>query len=305
MRNVAWKGIYTVLVTPFRDDLSLDLDSLKRQVDFCVDCGVHGIVSPIVASEFFTLTDEERISVIKTVAEQVAGRVPYVAGTAGASTQHAVLLSRLARDLGADALVAMPPYCAETPMAYMLDYFAAISDATDLPIMIQNPLPPLGSPLDADSIVHLAKAGRTVRAVKEETKPNPQSVGALLGAANRAGVDLAVLGASAGIHFLNELERGAHGSMPACEFAEVAVRVYELFMEGEIDAAHDVFAALEPALVMEHIYFTTFMKTVLKRRGVISSTAVRTGEPQLDTVDMKMLDRIMSRLEPHFTWNAT
>ncbi|MCD6519310.1 MAG: dihydrodipicolinate synthase family protein [Anaerolineae bacterium] len=104
------RGIFTIPSTPFDERGQLDEEGLRRTVDFCIACGAHGIVSPVNASEFTRLTDEERLRVIRIVTEQTAGRVPVVAGVAGVCREHAVMFSRYAKSVGVDAVIAMPPY---------------------------------------------------------------------------------------------------------------------------------------------------------------------------------------------------
>ena len=92
-----WRGIFTIPQTPFDDDGELDLDGLRRTVDFSVACGAHCIVHPVMASEFFTLSDAERLTMIPIVVRQVAGRCPVVIGVAGVCTQSAVTFARAAQ----------------------------------------------------------------------------------------------------------------------------------------------------------------------------------------------------------------
>src|SRR5688500_20166563 len=71
MAEKNWRGIFTSPVTPFKDDTELDLDSMRSELDFCVESGAHGTVHPVMASEFFVLTDEERLSMMPLVVKQV------------------------------------------------------------------------------------------------------------------------------------------------------------------------------------------------------------------------------------------
>src|SRR5690242_11245844 len=105
-----WRGIFAIPVTPFDENTELDLDSLRSQLDFTVEAGAAGIVHPVMASEFFNLSDEERPHMMPIVTRQVAGRVPVVIGVAATSIQGARRFARAARDAGADAVIAMPPY---------------------------------------------------------------------------------------------------------------------------------------------------------------------------------------------------
>lgn len=299
MSHPAWRGVYAVLVTPFHDDLSLDPEGLRRQVDFCVACGVRAVVAPVVASEFFTLSDAERREVYRTVASAARGRVEFIAGVSASSVAHARELAAAAHDAGADGLIAMPPILGGRASERTFAYYAAIAAATPLPVMVQNAPEPIGAPLATQELVRLLDAVPGIEAVKEETNPNPQRVGALVAA---AGPRLhGVIGGLGGIYLFNELARGATGTMPACQFADVMVRILQLHADGDEAAARELFAALQPALVLERLYGMTFMKACLVRRGVLENRRTRVIESDLDAFDEAELDAVWARLAPHFT----
>lgn len=299
MSQISWRGVFAVLVTPFHPDQSLDLESLRRQVDFCVDCKVTAVVAPVVASEFFTLSDAERLTVYETVAEQLAGRASFLAGVSATSTPHARSLATAATAAGADALIAMPPVLGGRAKERTFSYYAAIADASPLPLMVQNAPEPVGAPLATADLVALIDQVSRIEAVKEETSPNPQRVGALVAA---AGSRLqGVIGGLGGIYLFNELARGATGTMPACQFADVMVQILSLYETGDEAGARRLFAALQPALVLERLYGMTFMKACLVRRGVIAGTTTRVVEPALDAFDEAELDAVWADLAPHFS----
>src|SRR5882672_8983770 len=102
--SAPWRGIFTIPCTPFTDYGELDLDSLRRELGFCVEAGAHGVVAPVNASEFWTLTDEERRSVAEVIVNTVDGRIPTVIGVAGGSAEVAVEFARHAVSVGADAV---------------------------------------------------------------------------------------------------------------------------------------------------------------------------------------------------------
>lgn len=298
MSQPNWRGVYAVLVTPFHDDLTLDHDALHRQVEFCLACGVQAVVAPVIASEFFTLSDAERVAVYRTVAAAARGRVPFLAGVSASSVPHARALAAAAHEAGADALIAMPPILGGRSTERTFAYYQAIAAATPLPLMVQNAPEPVGAPLATDDLVRLITSVPSIEAVKEETAPNPQRVGALVAA---AGDRLrGVIGGLGGIYLFNELARGATGTMPACQFADVMVRILALRDAGDEAAARELFAALQPALVLERLYGMTFMKACLQRRGVLPNRRTRVVEPDLDAFDEAELDAVWARLAPHF-----
>jgi dihydrodipicolinate synthase/N-acetylneuraminate lyase len=298
--KLSWRGVFTVLVTPFHDDLSIDFTSFEKQIEFCLACNVQGIVAPVIAGEFFTLSDAERIRLIQTAVQVIDGKVPFVAGVSGVSAPHAVSLAKAAAEAGADALVAMPPY---VPAAVLdaeksLRYYEALGKATPLPLMVQNAPAPWGFPLSTAQLVGLLEHVPSTEVIKEETMPNPQKLGALVAASQ--GKLEAVFGGLGGIYLLNELSRGAAGTMPACEFADVVVQIFEQLGSGNEAEARAIFTALQPALVMERLYNMTFMKACLKRRGVLKNTVTRVAEPPLDNFDERELEAIWERLSPFF-----
>jgi len=298
MSEVSWQGVFAVLVTPFDDGLALDEAALRAEVDFCLACGVQGLVAPVVASEFYTLSDGERVRVMEVVASQAAGKVPFVAGVAGTSAAHAAELTHAAAAAGADAVIAMPPYTARLPRAGVIDYYTRIAAASELPVMIQNADAPIGSPLASQDLAALARQLPAIEAIKEETGPNPQRVGALASTLGPGGP--AVFGGLGGIYLFNELRRGARGSMPACQFADVAVDIFRLAASGDEGEARRRFALLQPALVMERLYGMTFMKECLVRRGVLTNSLTRVPEPPLDDDDRRELDIVWEGIEPLF-----
>src|SRR5262245_46385628 len=105
-----FRGVFTIPVTPFDGQGEVDEDSLAREVDWCVRAGGHGIVAPGNASEGPALTDEERGRVTRIVVEATARRVPVVIGVSGVSREASIPYTRWAREAGADAVMAMPPY---------------------------------------------------------------------------------------------------------------------------------------------------------------------------------------------------
>lgn len=297
MSRMAWQGIYAILVTPFHDDLSIDWETLEREVEFCLECGVHGIVGPAIASEFYTLSDFERKHFVQNVATWVNKKVPFVAGVSGVSGHHAAELALAAQDAGADALMAMPPYVVPGSVESTFAYYAAITKASDLPLIVQNAPAPFSSPLSTAQLLGLLEHFPQIEVIKEETFPNPQKVGQLYQAAPKL---KGIFGGLGGIYLFNELSRGGSGTMPACQFADVMVDIFEFWQQGHFEPARERFMTVQPALVMEGLYKMTFMKACLQRRNIFKNTLTRTPEPTLDQYDHKELDALWLRLSKFF-----
>src|SRR6266567_3281309 len=101
-------GIFPILVTPFDEREDIDEESLRRLVDFNIDAGVHGL-GIALGSEILKLTEPERQHVISVVVDQTRGRVPVVVNTGAQANRTAALYSRQAEDLGASAVMCLPP----------------------------------------------------------------------------------------------------------------------------------------------------------------------------------------------------
>lgn len=163
-----FRGSYTVAVTPFTaGGAGICVDSLKRFIDWQVECRVPGIIVLGTTGEFLTLTDEERRTVVRTTIEHTAGRMKVLVGTMDASTPKAVRFSREAEEQGADGLMIIPPYYYTPTEDEIFEYYRAICEAVDIPIMVYNN--PVTSNVDmtAAFIARLTESFENIRYIKE------------------------------------------------------------------------------------------------------------------------------------------
>src|SRR3984893_4291344 len=164
------RGIFPILVTPFDAQERIDEDSLRSEVDFVIGAGVHGI-GLALGSEILKLTEPERTRLITVVVDQVHGRVPVVVNTGAQANLTAALYSRQAEDLGAAAVMCLPPSPVSAPEAR--SYFKAISDAVHIPVFIQDTLV---TPVSAGLIRQIADESEHVRYAKVESPPQATQV---------------------------------------------------------------------------------------------------------------------------------
>ncbi len=299
MPGEPFRGVFAIPVTPFDERGALDEASLRRCIDFCVEGGAHGIVTPVNASEFTSLTDDERRRVTEIAVEHTNRRIPVVIGTSGVSTEHAVMLSRHANDVGADAIIAMPPYVRKAPPAEIYDYYRALSTAVNVPIWIQDYVAPVGTPMSADLLSRMLRELDHVDYLKEESVPAGQMMTRVF---NLAGSHVkGIMGGAAGRYLMDEVRRGACGTMPACEVVDLHVQLWELIESGDEARARAFYNRLLPLLNIESLYSFSIYKVVLHRRGVIATTVTRTaGAAILDDYDRRELDAILADLAPLF-----
>ncbi len=171
-----WRGIFVIVVTPFTERYELDEASLRRQIRFCIDAGAHGLVGPANASEFATLSDDERKRWIEIVIHEAGGQIPVIAATTSGHWQPAVALSQFAQAAGADGIMAMPPHVLHPDADGCYAYYQALAENLDLPIMIQNYNGPVGTPMSSALVARMCRELPHVEYIKEETLPEPRRI---------------------------------------------------------------------------------------------------------------------------------
>ena len=130
--------VLTAIVTPFREEGSVDLDAFRRLAAHVVDNGSDGLVVTGTTGESPTLSDEERQELYAAAVDEVGDRATVVAGTGTYSTAHSVHLTERAHELGVDAFLVVTPYYNRPPQAGIVEHFRAIAAATDKPIVAYN-----------------------------------------------------------------------------------------------------------------------------------------------------------------------
>jgi len=287
------EGVFPIVATPFRADAKPDTVDLARLVGFIVDAGADGIVFPGVASEFETLTADERPALVEAVAAANAGRVPFVVGVSAPDVDTAERHAMHARSVGAAAVMAMLPSALRDASSAQLSFYQRIA-AVGLPVILQNAPVPTGCGLAPERVAEIVSAVRGVAYVKEETLPCGQRITRLL---QLAPVGLrGVFGGAGGRYLPDELARGACGTMPACELTDLHVRQFALHRAGDARGVRRLFDRMLPLLNFQAVFCMAMTKEVLKRRGVIASTEVRAAGPRMDAGDLAELDAILADL---------
>lgn len=296
----AFRGIFTIPSTPFHEDGEVDVPSFRRTVDFCIACGAHGLVYPVNASEFIVLSDAERFQMVEALVEQNAGRIPAIIGVAAVSKEAAAQFARHARDVGAHGVIAMPPYIRRGPLSaeVIMDYYRAISDAAQLPVFIQNYVPPVGTDMSAAFLLKLCREIEYVTYIKEETVPSTVKLTEIV--TEDDGSCRGVFGGAGGRYLIEEYRRGSAGNMPGCHVTDVVVAFWNALEAGDEARAMTIYKEMAPLFFFEH-QLPGCYKEVLYRRGVIECPALRNGQMPLDEIASRYLDEILQALEPLMT----
>jgi 4-hydroxy-tetrahydrodipicolinate synthase len=160
--------VVTAMVTPFKDDLSLDVDRAQELADWLAQHGTDALVVAGSTGEAATLTDEEKVTLWRTVAEAVEGRATVIAGTGTYDTAHSIHLTEEAQKAGADALLVVTPYYNKPPQRGLVEHYTRIAGATSLPIVAYNIPGRTAIRIEHDTLLRLAEVENIV-AVKDST----------------------------------------------------------------------------------------------------------------------------------------
>lgn len=269
-------GILPVAPTPFHDDGTVDQDGMRRVLDCIIDQGVDAICILANYSEQFVLSDEERALLMRISLEHVAGRVPVIVTISHFYTGIVVERAKQAQALGASMVMMMPPYhgVGLVPAeAGIYEHFQAVSDAIDIPIMVQD-APLSGCQLSVPLLTRMAKELEQVRYFKMEMPFAADKLAALIEAGGDAiegpfdGEEAATL--------LADLDAGCTGTMTSGLQCEHIGQIIRSYLAGDKDAALAHWTRCLPLINHENRQCgLRACKVVMKEGGVIGSDYVR------------------------------
>ena len=151
------RGCGTALVTPFAKNGSLDLDALRRLVQFQLRAGIDFLVPCGTTGETPTLEHAEYGAVVRTVVQEVAGKVPVIAGVGGNNTRDVIDLAAEVRGLGVQGILSVAPYYNKPTQEGLYQHFQALAESTDLPIILYNVPTRTSSNIEPPTVARLAK----------------------------------------------------------------------------------------------------------------------------------------------------
>ena len=288
------QGVWNIVPTPFHPDEELDLASLRTLTDFVIGSGVDGMTILGVLGEGAKLADAERSAVIEITLDRAAGRVPVCVTVSAASTHRAAAYAREAREAGAHSVMLSAPPLARPNDDAVRRHFLRVAEAEpDMPVVIQD-LPALGVWMSADLIARMATEAPNLRVVKLEEEPTAPKVGRLL----EANADLRVLGGLGGEMLIEELRRGAVGTMTGFGYPETLVAIIRDWRAGNESAAVERFHRWMPLIRFENQQLLNLpvRKYIYMRRGAIASDRVRAPGPTMDDQTKADLDALLRSL---------
>lgn len=263
--------VISAMVTPMRENGSVDLDAAQHLATWLADQGHDGLVINGTTGESPTTTDREKADLVRAVLDAVGGRVKVTAGVGTNVTAHTVELARQAELSGADAVLVVTPYYNKPPQAGVVAHFRAVADATQLPIMVYDIPGRTGMPLSKDTLLTLAEHPG-IRAVKD-AKADYTQASAIMDRTDLlwySGDDAANL-----LHFAN----GAYGIVGVT--SQVAPQLFAQLVDaavaGDYDRARTIHRRLAPLVeaVMTQTQGAIAAKAALVHLGLIPGGHVR------------------------------
>ncbi|MCR5868366.1 dihydrodipicolinate synthase family protein [Aquincola sp. J276] len=294
-----FRGVFPVVPTTFTDGGTLDLPSQRRCLDFMIDAGADGLCILANFSEQFSLSDEERELLTRTALEHVAGRVPVIVTTTHFGTAVCIERSLRAQAQGAAMVMVMPPYHGATirvPEQRIVEFYARLSDALRIPIMIQD-APVAGTLLSPALLAGMARQIEQVKYFKIETAGAATKLRELI----RLGGD-AIEGPWDGeeaITLLADLDAGATGAMTGGAYPDGIRRIVDAHAAGDRETAVAEYARWLPLINAENRQGGILAaKALMKAGGIIACEASRHPFPEMTPEVRDGLLDAARRLDP-------
>jgi len=245
--HITWNGVYPAVTTKFTKSGDLDIPAFLHNLHAQIEAGVHGIIIGGSLGESSTLAHDERIELLAAAKDLAQGRIPVILNVAESSTRSARQFARRAQDNGADGLMVLPPLLYRPTNAETTDYFRAVAQSTDLPILVYNNPVDYKVEVTLDMFEELLSLPN-IQAVKESTRDVSNVTRMLTRFDDRlkilCGVDTLAL---------EELLMGAHGWVAGLvdAFPRETVAIYELAKSGKIEEARRIYQWFMPLLELD------------------------------------------------------
>jgi 4-hydroxy-tetrahydrodipicolinate synthase len=293
-------GAVPIIPMPFDESERIDEDSLRRMVEFAVARGLGAICLPAYASEFYKLSEQERVRVVQVAASQAAGRTLVVAQSNHASSRVALSMAQTHVENGADLIgVALPRQFALTDDD-LLRYLTPILDGVDVPCLVQD-FNPGGPTVGVDFVVRLRAECPNFRYLKLEEPLLAAKVSAIREATKD---EIGILEGWGGLYMMELIPAGICGVMPGLAIADILNRVFDLRRGNKSAEAFRLFEKVLPQIVFSLQNMELFLyceKRLLQARGLLSNARCRNAAftPDRYAVDYvnELNDRILREIE--------
>jgi len=292
-------GVLPIVHTPFTDEDAIDEASLRHQLDWAFDTGADGCGTGMV-SEILRLTTLERTRLAHVIPEIVNSRGPVFASVGAESTAQAIIYAREAESAGNDALMAIPPTLTGLAESALLDYFTALAEATNLPLIVQDASAYVGQAIPVDVHVKLLEQfGPDKILFKPEAAPLGPNLSALRDATDG---QAKIFEGSGGILLIDSFRRGITGTMPGMDLLDGIVEIWRALQSGDAERAYEVYypicalTALQMQAGLDG--FLAIEKHLMVKRGLFKrANRRRPYKWELDEETQAETDRVFAMLQ--------
>ncbi len=289
------RGTFIIMSTPFTTAKAVDYEDLTSEVNFIDRCGVQGMVWPQLASEYMTLSKQERMKGMEVLAKAAEGKkAALVLGVQGPNTETALEYARHAEELAPDALIAIPPTEAKS-LEDFGNYYRALARATKRPLFIQTTGGAKGIVPAVEFLVQLAKEFPNCGYVKEEYEPVIARMQEL--SKYRPAIK-GLFSGGGGKGMMYEARLGFDGTMPGAPYADIYAQIWDLYQSGDRNKARSLFGKLLLLINLEQQIPGT-RQYVLKKRGVFKTVVSRRQPVDLSPEAMAEIDFNFEELKPY------
>lgn len=295
MLDETTNGVFTIAVTPFMPDGSLDFDSIDRMIDAYIEKGANGLTILGMMGEAGKLSAEESVAVVQRVTSH--STVPVIVGVSAPGFAAMRALSNVAMDAGATGVMVAPPMGLKTD-AQILSYFHNAADALgEIPFVLQDFPLATGVQISPSVILQIVEDCHTCIMLKHEDWPGLEKITTLRNASDAGARRISILCGNGGMYLLEELMRGADGAMTGFGYPEMMRQVLDAFLADNIDRARDIFDAYMPMIRYEAQpgMGLAIRKYTLAQQGVIAHPTLRKPGPGLTDAAIAEIDVLAAR----------
>ncbi len=289
-------GVIPILATPFRDDESLDLASWKKLLEFNATIKVDGVTVLGVLGESNRMNDEERRTLIETAVAVVNKRFPIIVGTSATGTQTAVYLSRMAQDLGADAVMVTPHKEPVPNDDRIVDLYKQIAERVTIPIVLQDHPVSTEVHMSVALITRILRAVPSISCVKAEAVPTGPKIRQMR--SEFTDRPLSILSGLGALYAPFELEAGSDGFNTGFAFPEVMQALVAAARARDWARVQEIYGRFAALIVYEQQPGVGIRKEILKRRGLLESNRVRHPGASISPNQSALLDGVLARTLP-------
>ncbi len=293
------KGILPVIPTPFKEDMSVDIDAIKKVSSFCIESGASALVFPGVASEYDYLSAEERLILLEAIYDVNKGRLPIICGGGKGTAEEIGENILKSEQFGVHAVMILVPKQFADDTIGATNFIKKIAEiAPNIDIILQNAPKPIGAGLEPEAICEIAQEVKQIKYVKEETLPSGSKISKLI--KNAPSHLIGVIGGGGARYVIDEMNRGAVAAMPAAEITDLHVAIWNAYKKGDIETARIIYRDSLPLLIIQAVYRMRLTKYVFTLRGIFKNSIVRAPLPELDELDKKELNYQIEVLSKYF-----